>query len=345
LLLGQQLPTTHHHHHITSSTNQPTKSPTSTKLINSEKSFQQLPHYFFIFFKKQIIGNPVMGPPTTSPSSHGHHPTPDQPLTVRLMNLAQTLQFAWFLGHLTLLLTTLRYTFCMVKFSWYTKTATLSYRLAFMSAAITYGIVVYKAYRARIRASQMPTGQQGIVKILGDENVQYLLMALVWLYSKAVFFALFPFAVYSTFHFLTYTRTNLIPVLMPTATGAPPPSISETLGKFVKNNYDGSMHLVANLEILLWVRIALYCLVFKNSWILLVIYTLFLRARYSQSIFVRDAFKGLQTRGDAVIVDTRVPEGLKSAWSVGKTVVKRFGEVSDVGKMLSGGAATAPKKE
>lgn len=280
-----------------------------------------------------------MAPPT-------HPPTPDQPLTVRFMNLAKTLQFAWFVGHLTLLVTTLRYSFCMLKFSWSTATASISYRLAFISAAVTYGIVVYKAYRARIRAGQMPTGQQGAMKILGDENVQYLLMALVWLYSKSVFFALFPFAVYSTFHFLTYTRTNLLPALIPTAAGAPPPTITETLGKFVKNNYDASMHLVANLEILLWVRIFLYCLVFKNSWILLAIYTVFLRARFSQSVFVRDAFKGLELRGDATIVDARVPEGLRSAWTVGKTIVKRFGEVTDVGKMLGGsGVSRTPKRE
>lgn len=279
-----------------------------------------------------------MAPPT-------HPPTPDQPLTVRFMNLAKTLQFAWFIGHLTLLLTSLRYSICMLKFSWTSTTASISYRLAFISAAATYGIVVYKAYRAKIRSGHMPTGQQGLMRTLGDENVQYLLMALSWLYSKSVFFALFPFAVYSTFHFLTYTRTNLLPALMPSAAGAPPSALAETLGKFVKNNYDTSMHLVANLEILLWVRIFLYCLVFKNSWTLLAIYTLFLRARFSQSVFVRDAFKGLELRGDAIIVNARVPEGLRSAWTVGKTIVKRSGEATDIGKMLGGGVGVGTAKK
>jgi hypothetical protein len=167
-------------------------------------------------------------------------------------------------------------------------------------------------------------------------------MALVWLYSKAVFVALFPFAVYSTFHFLTYLRSNLIPVVFPPAAGAPPPAISETLSKFIKNNYDASMYLVANLEILLWVRVFLYCFVFKNSWILLFIYTLFLRARYSQSVFVRDALKAIEQKGDALIVDARVPDGGRSAWNVGKVCVKRFGEVTDFGKMIG---AIPVKKE
>jgi hypothetical protein len=50
--------------------------------------------------------------------------------------------------------------------------ASFSYRVAFLSACVTYGIVVYKAYRARMR-----TGKQGgILSLATDENVQYLSM-------------------------------------------------------------------------------------------------------------------------------------------------------------------------
>ncbi|KAF8242153.1 hypothetical protein K440DRAFT_167938 [Wilcoxina mikolae CBS 423.85] len=217
--------------------------------------------------------------------------------------------------------------------------ATIAYRLAFLSAAATYGIVVYKAYRARFRAGTMPTGQQGFIKILGDENVQYLLMAFAWLYSKPVYFALLPFTVYSTFHFLTYVRTNIIPTITPGAQ----PGLAEAINKFVKKNYDASMHLVAHLEILLWARVFLYVLVLQNSWLLLVVYTFFLRARYAQSVFVKDAMKGLELRGDALSVDARVPEGAKTAWGIAKTLVKRFGEMTDVGKMM--GVQQSVKKE
>lgn len=169
------------------------------------------------------------------------------------------------------------------------------------------------------------------------------MMALVWLYSKPVYFALFPFAVYSTFHFLTYLRTNLLPTLTPVAPGAKQPAVSETIAAFVKKNYDSSMHLVASLELFLWARVFLYCLVFKNSWILLAIYTIFLRARYAQSLFVRDALKNVELRGDALAVDARVPEGVKTAWGIAKTVVQRFGGVTDVSKFFGG--AAPPKKE
>lgn len=270
-------------------------------------------------------------------SPAGAAPPAAQPLSVRLTNLAQTLQFAWFVGHLTLLITTLYYSFSMAKFAWNTTGALISYRLAFLSAAATYGIVVYKAYRARFRSGSMPSGQQGVIKILGDENVQYLLMAFTWLYSKPVYPALLPFAVYSTFHFLTYLRTNLIPTIMPSAPGAPQPAIAETIARFVKKNYDASMHLVANLELFLWARVFLWCLVMWNSWVLLIVYTVFLRARYAQSVFVRDAMKGVELRGDALATDARVPEGARNAWTIAKSLVKRFGELSNVSKMFGTG--------
>ena len=160
-------------------------------------------------------------------------------------------------------------------------------------------------------------------------------MALVWLYCKPVYFALFPFAVYSTFHFLTYLRTNLIPVFMPATADGKQPAISETIAAFVKKNYDASMHLVASLELFLWARVFLYCLVFKNSWVLLAIYTVFLRARYAQSLFIRDALKNVELRGDALATDGRLPEGAKTAWGIAKTLTQRFGEVTDVGKAFT----------
>ena len=102
-----------------------------------------------------------------------------------------------------------------------------TYRTAFVAAAATYGIVVYKAFRARARSGGRQQG--GALAIAGDENVQYLgtsyqlsqfdkskgiwltnthqftVMALVWLVSRQIPLALLPFTVYSIFHVATYT--------------------------------------------------------------------------------------------------------------------------------------------
>ena len=99
-------------------------------------------------------------------------PPPPQnlPLQERLILLAKTLQFAWFVGHVSLLLCTLRYGLSYITFNSYSRWARVSYRTAFVAAAVTYGIVVYKGYRARIRQGK----QTGALALLTDENVQYL---------------------------------------------------------------------------------------------------------------------------------------------------------------------------
>ena len=93
------------------------------------------------------------------------------PLQQRVLQLAQTLQFAWFVGHVTLLLCAVRYALSYITFHYYTKWARFSYRTAFVAAAATYGIVVFKSFRARARSGK-PQG--GALAIVGDENVQYL---------------------------------------------------------------------------------------------------------------------------------------------------------------------------
>ena len=104
----------------------------------------------------------VMAPP----------PPADMPLTQRLMALAETLQFAWFCGHVTLLLCTVQYALAYITFKYYSGLAKFTYRTAFVAAAATYGIVVYKSVRARARQGRAQSG--GIMALLGDENVQYL---------------------------------------------------------------------------------------------------------------------------------------------------------------------------
>lgn len=101
-----------------------------------------------------------------------HPPNANLPLTQRVMALAQTLQFAWFVGHLSLLMCIVRYGMSYLTFNYYSKMAQFTYRTAFISAAVTYGIVVYKAFRARNRAAAKP--QQGVMALASDENVQYL---------------------------------------------------------------------------------------------------------------------------------------------------------------------------
>ncbi|KAF2472821.1 uncharacterized protein BDR25DRAFT_258288 [Lindgomyces ingoldianus] len=274
------------------------------------------------------------------------------PLGQRLAALAQTLQFAWFCGHVTLLLSMLRYSLSYVTFNAASRWAAVSYRFAFMSATVTYGIVVYKAYRARMRSGK----QGGIISLATDENVQYLtnpltVMALVWLFSRQIPLAVLPFAVYSVFHVATYVRSNLLPTIQPPPSSASPSAkpkpnaASETIGKFVKEYYDGSMTLVAILEIALWFRVFGSALLFqKGSWILLCVYTVFFRARYAQSSFVQGAITQLVGRVDAQLANQSTPPALRQGWVTFKNVVRQAADATDIRKYVGGSGSAVPKK-
>ncbi|KIW08926.1 hypothetical protein, variant [Verruconis gallopava] len=263
-------------------------------------------------------------------------------LQERLMRLAQTLQFAWFAGHVTLLFSALRYGLSYIFFNYYSRMARFSYRLAFISACITYGIVVYKGVRAKQKTGK-PISP---LSMLGDENVQYLLMALVWLFSRQIPLAILPFTVYSLFHVLTYTRANLLPTIAPTPDGRPKASgLSDTIGKFVKDYYDQSMTIVAALEIALWFRLFLSALMFqKGSWILLVIYTAFFRARHAQSSFVQGAVTNLTARADAQFANQSMNPAVRQGWETVKSVVKQAHDATDLRKYLGSEPGAGPKK-
>jgi transmembrane protein 33 len=179
---------------------------------------------------------------------------------------------------------------------------------------------------------------------------------LVWLYSRQTPLALLPFTVYSVFHVATYTRTNLIPTISPpkSAPAATPTSpstpksqsaLANSIGKFVKEYYDTSMMLVAGLEILLWIRLLLSAITFsKGSWILLAVYTIFLRARFTQSHFVQNAFQQGAAHIDQQVQNPNVPPAVRSGWESVKGVSKTAVDATNPSKYVGGQGTAAPKK-
>ena len=179
-------------------------------------------------------------------------------------------------------------------------------------------------------------------------------ISLVWLYSRQVPLALLPFSVYSIFHVATYTRTNLIPTIQPPkpAPGSTPTSPGATksqslaasaIGRFVKEYYDTSMMLVAGLEIALWFRLLLSALTFsKGSWVLLGIYTVFLRARFHQSQFVQGAFAQGAAHIDQQVQNPNVPPAVRQAWETVKGLSRQAVDATDLRKYT--GSANAQKK-
>ena len=109
--------------------------------------------------------------------------------------------------------------------------------------------------------------------------------------------------------------------------------MADTIGRFVKEYYDASMTLVASLELALWFRILFSAIIFtKGSWILLAIYTVFIRARYSQSSFVQGAVGQFSHRVDAMMANQSTPPAVRQGWDTVKGLMNKAANQTDINR-------------
>ena len=122
--------------------------------------------------------------------------------------------------------------------------------------------------------------------------------------------------------------------------------MADTIGRFVKEYYDASMTLVASLELALWFRILFSAIIFtKGSWILLAIYTVFIRARYSQSSFVQGAVGQFSGRVDALMANQSTPPAVRQGWESVKGVSRKAADQTDINRFAGGRQADSKKPQ
>jgi len=235
--------------------------------------------------------------------------------------MATTQHYLWAAGHFILLLSSLRYLGAWVMFRtpspWW-------YKACYTGALISYAIVCQKSLGAPVPNATY------IKKAILDENVQYFLLALFWWYSGPVAVTLVPFAIFSLFHALTFTRTTLMPQFLPpgpptTAGGSPtPPPISKKLQVWVKSNYDTAMKVVAYSELFIMLRVTVGVLLRQNSLLAPVIYAFFLRQRYFQTAFTRNAIADVHGRIKAYVTKPGAPPMLAQVYDRFTLIVSHF---------------------
>ena len=104
------------------------------------------------------------------------------------------------------------------------------------------------------------------------------------------------------------------------------------------------MMLVAILEIALWIRLLMSAIAFqKGSWVLLVIYTVFLRARFHQSPFVQGAFSHGSARVDAQVQNPNMHPMVRQGWETVKGVSAKGVDMTHPNKFM-GSAPVQQKK-
>ncbi|EGG09591.1 uncharacterized protein MELLADRAFT_95878 [Melampsora larici-populina 98AG31] len=261
------------------------------------------------------------------------------------------MHLAWSLGHILVLLSTI-WTFLGALFF---KSRSTSYYIACSGAILSWSIVVYKSLgipsfsRAYFQRAAM------------DENVQYLAVALYWFFSKPIYVTLLPFAIFSTFHSLTFVRTSLLPKIpspKKDATGASTSSgtgsegpqqvaiaVSRSIQNWVKQNYESAMYLVAIIEVVvIQGRVTVGALLFQNSFLHPLFFAHFLRLRFYLSPQTRAALSAVNTTIDHYLNHPSCPGAAKTGVNVVRNLIIQYADsVISVPAQPAGSNATPSK--
>ncbi|KAG5648173.1 hypothetical protein DXG03_006128 [Asterophora parasitica] len=255
--------------------------------------------------------------------------------------MATTQHYLWASGHFLLLVSALRYFVAWITFK---SVSAWWYKASFTGALISYAIVCQKSLGT-------PQPNAAFVRrAMLDENVQYFLLAFFWWSSKPITVALLPYAIFSVFHALTFTRTTLMTQFLPTgppATANGPPQqhpLAKKLGAWVKANYDSAMRVVAYTELVIFVRVVLGAATFQNSLISPIIYAHFLRQRYFQSAFTRDAVATTVARIDKLVHKPGNPPIVVQVWEKVQMLAVRWSGTTLGPQAPAAGTGPAPRR-
>lgn len=226
----------------------------------------------------------------------------------KLEQLAKTTEFAWFVGHVGVLLGTL---FSLV-FAGFARISNFEYRFAYLSAIVSFAIIIRQKYSV---SGVKPTVSQ----LFAEDNVHYIGLAVVMLFTRKFFLTLLPFAIFSFFHALTYIKSYILPAIDYTgpATGY--------IDRIVKGWNEPLTAAVASIETVVLFQLIFSALTFrKGSWIQLLGFLAFFRLRFASSPYTRNTVRSLEVRADNLLGHPSLPPAIKQYWIQFKSVIARI---------------------
>jgi len=220
-----------------------------------------------------------------------------QPQNASKASSLMNAQFVWFLGHLTTVLCALLYAFSALY-----KPLMSFYKKAYLGVLISYGIVLYKLYGVP------KFNKMYWMRLSNDENLQYMILALVWMTSPPFFVLLLPYAMFSFFHALEYITGVLFPLFVPNPSESQKALIAKA--KNIINVYQPvTLQFIARLEVVGILPLLLVMVLFRRAtFIQPFIFVQFLRFRYVSSPLVQREFASLRLTLDTkLLVNNKVP--------------------------------------
>lgn len=231
----------------------------------------------------------------------------------KLSELVKTLQFAWFVGHVTTLVATTFFALSYVRV--FPASYKFWYKLALVGVVDSFGVLVFQAVK---KGGAKPAA------LLGDDNVHYLFLGVGLLFvSPYVLLTLTVYVLFSTFHVLSYTKHYLLPV----ANIGESHPVSVKIGQFVLANNAASIRWAAVLEVVTLGWLLVRVLTFRATLVIpLVLFAVFIKLRFEKSAFTRSAFKSVEMRAEQAVNATGNPKA-KDVWIQVKAVFHRIAAV------------------
>lgn len=225
----------------------------------------------------------------------------------------KTLQFAWYVGHVVTVVSTLFYLLTYVKV--FPRAYKFWYSLALLGVIESFGVLLFQTVKKH--GFNAP-------KLLSEDNAQYLFLGvLLFIAPPYVLLTLLVFFLFSTFHVLSYTKHFVLPALDIPETHP----LSKRIGDFVAANNNKSIQLAALLEVVteawLFVRVVTFR---KRSLTPFLAYSLFIKLRYEKSAFTRNYFKQAEIRVESFVNSLGNPAVLE-AWLKAKGVFHQIGSL------------------
>lgn len=248
---------------------------------------------------------------TTAKAASTPQPPPQPKQTFQ--DVAMTLQFAWFAGQFVTLVSSLL--FALGKFG--VKGSLAWYVIASLAICETFGILLFQTFRNTTFSAR---------QVLADDNSQYLLLglALLWFRPYAVL-VLAPFAIFSLFHVLGYTKTVLLPLV-----GMDSHPVLIKIGTFVANNHAKLVQLACMIEVYAYVWLTLRMITLRpHSFYMWLAYSLFLKLRFDKLTYTRNYFNTLEVQIDGIVGQySQDMPALKTVWINVKSGFRAIGNVS-----------------
>jgi len=233
----------------------------------------------------------------------------DQKFITRLSILIVSLKFLWFVGHIVVIYNTIINT-TIAKFN---SNFSSSYHKALIGAIISNGVILYKTHGIPDLASSW------FENICRDENFHYLVIALIFIFTRPLFFLLYPFAGYSVFHIANFVYAECY-------ASKPQAKMAVKIYNFISKYQDYVVKKIAQYEIFIALPMVFIAAIFRQASLLSVlIYARFLYMRYYCSPIVRNVWKEFQnfcerkvegkTREGEVDASAKpLPKGVKFAY-------------------------------